>query len=121
MGLRDLRRANFIFTHAFVRHASNACVHYERRSVNMRKSSTVIVTTLALALTFSGAALAAVTHVSGQGISYDPGIALEDARADAVAKCTSQGGEPIEEVYNHLTRANQWIASSIWSCEVPDA
>ena len=64
----------------------------------MRKSSTAIVTTLALALSVSGAALAAVTHVSGQGISYDPGIALEDARADAVSKCTSQGGEPIEEV-----------------------
>ncbi len=75
---------------------------------------------LALSLSVSGAALAAVTHVSGQGISYDPGIALEDARADAVGKCTAQGGEPIEEVYNHLTRANQWIASSIWSCEVPD-
>ena len=68
-----------------------------------------------------GTALAAITHVSGTGISYDPGIALEAARADAVAQCTAQGGEPIEEVYNHLTRANQWIASSIWSCEVPDA
>jgi len=30
-------------------------------------------------------------------------------------------GQPIEEVYNHLTRANQWIASSVWSCEVADA
>ena len=85
----------------------------------MKKPSLAIA--LALFLTASGAALAAVTHVSGQGISYDPGIALEDARADAVGKCTAQGGAPIEEVYNHLTRANQWIASSIWSCEVPDA
>ena len=76
---------------------------------------------MALALFASGTALAAITHVSGTGISYDPGIALEAARADAVAQCTAQGGEPIEEVYNHLTRANQWIASSIWSCEVPDA
>ena len=77
--------------------------------------------TVALALFVSGGAAAAITHVTGQGISYDPGIALEDARADAVGKCASQGGEPIEEVYNHLTRANQWIASSVWSCEVPDA
>jgi len=79
------------------------------------------VAAMALALLASGAASAAVTHVTGQGISYDPGIALDDARADAVAKCTTQGGEPIEEVYNHLTRANQWIASSVWSCEAPDA
>lgn len=76
---------------------------------------------MSLALFASGAAMGAITHVSGSGISYDPGIALEDARADAVSKCTAQGGEPIEEGYNHLTRANQWIASSVWSCEVPDA
>ncbi|HEY1141788.1 MAG TPA: hypothetical protein VGE88_16520 [Lysobacter sp.] len=84
----------------------------------MRK--TWVATAMAIALFASGASTAAITHVSGSGISFDPGIALEDARADAVAKCTSQGGEPIEEVYNHLTRANQWIASSVWSCEVPD-
>jgi len=82
---------------------------------------TGITTALALGLFVSGAASAAITHVTGQGISYDPGIALEDARADAVAKCAANGGEAIEEVYNHLTRANQWIASSVWSCEVPDA
>jgi len=82
----------------------------------MRK--TWVASAMAIALLVSGAATAAITHVSGSGISHDPGIALEDARADAVAKCTAQGGEPIEEVYNHLTRANQWIASSIWSCEV---
>jgi len=80
-----------------------------------------IFAAMALALFASGAASGAVTHVTGQGIGYDPGVALEDARADAVAKCATQGGEPIEEVYNHLTRANQWIASSVWSCEVPDA
>jgi len=82
----------------------------------MRK--TWAATAMAIALFATGAATAAITHVSGSGISYDPGIALEDARADAVAICTAQGGEPIEEVYNHLTRANQWIASSVWSCEV---
>ena len=76
---------------------------------------------MAVALFASGAATAAITHVSGSGISYDPGIALEDARADAIGKCTAQGGEPIAEVYNHVTRANQWIASSVWSCEVADA
>ena len=69
----------------------------------------------------SGHAAAAIVHVSGQGISHDPGIALETARADAIAQCNAQGGTPVVEVYNHLTRANQWIASSIWSCEVPDA
>ncbi|MDR0181545.1 hypothetical protein [Lysobacter arvi] len=84
----------------------------------MRKQAGI---TMALALFASGAVSAAITHVTGSGISYDPGIALEDARADAIAKCTGQGGEPIAEVYQHVTRANQWIASSVWSCEVPDA
>jgi len=32
---------------------------------------------------------------------------------------TAQGGTPLEEGYNHLTRANLWLASSIWECEVP--
>lgn len=85
----------------------------------MKKTTSAIA--LALALSICGSALAAIVHVTGQGISYDPGIALEDARADAVAKCTSQGGTPVTEVYNHVTRANQWIASSVWSCEVADA
>ena len=76
---------------------------------------------MAVALFASSAATAAITHVSGSGVSYDPGIALEDARADAIGKCTAQGGEPIAEVSNHVTRANQWIASSVWSCEVADA
>lgn len=79
---------------------------------------------VAFALTFllsvSGSALAAVVYVSGSGQSYDPGIALENARADAIGKCTAQGGAPVEEVYNHVTRANLWIASSIWQCEVPE-
>ncbi|HZX77984.1 hypothetical protein [Lysobacter sp.] len=85
----------------------------------MKKTTSAIA--LALALSIGGSALAAIVHVTGQGISYDPGIALEDARSDAVAKCTSQGGTPVTEVYNHVTRANQWIASSVWSCEVADA
>lgn len=85
----------------------------------MKKTTSAIA--LALALSICGSALATIVHVTGQGISYDPGIALEDARADAVAKCTSQGGTPVTEVYNHVTRANQWIASSVWSCEVADA
>ncbi len=66
-----------------------------------------------------GSALAAVVYVSGSGTSYDPGIALENARADAVAKCEAQAGTPIEEVYNHVSRNNYWSASSIWTCEVP--
>lgn len=74
---------------------------------------------LALLLPVSGEVLAATVYVSGQGQSYDPGIALENARADAVAKCTAQAGTPVEEVYNHVTRANLWLASSIWTCEVP--
>jgi hypothetical protein len=66
-----------------------------------------------------GAAMAATVYVSGSGQSYDPGIALQNARNDAVAKCSAQGGTPIEETYSHMTRANLWIASSIWSCDVP--
>ena len=73
----------------------------------------------ALLLSASGVASAGVVTVSGQGQSYDPGIALEAARADAIGQCTAQGGTPLEEIYNHLTRANLWLASSIWRCDVP--
>lgn len=83
----------------------------------MRKKTNVVV--LASLLAICGAAHASVVHVTGQGQGYDPGIALEDARADAVDQCTSQGGAPIEEVYSHVTRANLWLASSVWSCAVP--
>lgn len=82
-------------------------------------SKYAIALTMAAALSISGPTMAAPVYVSGQGQSYDPGIALENARADAVAQCTAQGGTPMEEVYNHLTRANLWLASSIWECEVP--
>ncbi len=78
-----------------------------------------IAVALALLLTVAGAAMAAVVHVSGHGVSHDPGIALEDARADAIAQCTAQGGAPVEEVYHHLSWAARWLASSVWSCEVP--
>lgn len=74
---------------------------------------------LALLLSISSAAWAAVVTVSGQGQSHDPGIALQNARADAIARCTAQGGTALEEVFNHVTRANLWIASSIWECDVP--
>ena len=77
-----------------------------------------LATALALLLPV-GAALAATVYVSGSGTSYDPGIALEIARADAVAKCQAQSGTPIEEIYNHVSRNNYWSASSIWTCEVP--
>lgn len=83
----------------------------------MKQVSMALV--LAVLLPLSGAATAAVVTVSGQGQSYDPGIALADARADATAECTAQGGTPLEEIYNHVTRANLWLASSIWRCEVP--
>ncbi len=73
----------------------------------------------ALAVSMPSAVLAAVVTVSGHGQSYDPGIALADARADAVAQCEAQGGTALEEIYNHLTRANLWLADSIWRCEVP--
>jgi hypothetical protein len=78
-----------------------------------------IGTVLALLLALSGSAWAAIVHVSGHGQSHDPGIALENARADAIDQCAEQGGTPVEEVYNHLTRANLWLASSIWECDVP--
>jgi hypothetical protein len=83
----------------------------------MKKYSIAIA--LALLLTIPGAAFAAIVHVSGHGQSFDPGIALEDARDDARAECTGQGGTPVREVYNHLTRANLWLADSIWECDVP--
>lgn len=81
----------------------------------MKKYSAIV---LALLLPI-GAVVAGTVYVSGAGQSYDPGIALEDARADAVAKCEAQSGTPIAEVYNHVTRTNYWNASSIWTCEVP--
>ena len=74
---------------------------------------------LALLLSLSGSAWAAVVFVTGEGQSFDPGIALEDARADAIDQCTAQGGTPLEEVYNHMTRADLWLASSVWRCDVP--
>lgn len=83
----------------------------------IRTSMTAALAALVLALSLP--AMAALVYVTGQGQGYDPGIALEDARADAVARCEAQGGMPVEEVYNHLTRANLWLASSVWSCEVP--
>ncbi|MEZ0471620.1 hypothetical protein [Luteimonas salinilitoris] len=82
----------------------------------MKKYSIAVALALLLPV---GSAMAAVVHVSGHGQSHDSGIALKDARADAIAQCTAQGGTPLEEVYNHLTRANLWLASSIWECEVP--
>ncbi|RPE81954.1 hypothetical protein [Vulcaniibacterium tengchongense] len=84
----------------------------------MKRPAVAAASTLLLSV--SGAALAAVVYVSGHGQSYDPGIALEDARADAVAQCEAQGGTPVEEVYNHLSRGALWLASSVWSCEVPE-
>lgn len=81
-----------------------------------RHSITILLSLLVLA---SGPTLAAVVHVSGHGQSFDPGIALEDARADAAAECVARAGTPIQEVYNHVTRANLWLADSIWTCEVP--
>jgi hypothetical protein len=82
-------------------------------------SKSAIALAMAAALAVSVPAMAALVYVSGQGQSHDPGIALENARTDAVAQCTAQGGTPVEEVYYHLTRANLWLASSIWKCEVP--
>lgn len=66
-----------------------------------------------------GHAAATTVYVTGSGQSHDAGLALEQARADAVAKCTAQSGIPIQEVHNNVTRAALWIASSVWSCDVP--
>lgn len=76
------------------------------------------IAALVLAL-LSPAAFAAVTTVSGHGQSYDYGTAVTDARADAVSQCVAQGGTPLDEVYTHVTRANQWLATVILECEVP--
>lgn len=78
-----------------------------------------IAMSLAFLLSASTVALAGIVTVSGHGQSHDPGVALEDARADAAAKCTAQAGTPVREVYSHVTRANLWLADSIWECEVP--
>lgn len=83
----------------------------------MKRNSFIIAS--ALLLSFSGAALATVVTVTGNGQSYDPGIAMENARADAIAKCTAQGGTPLEEVYSHMTRASLWLASVVMKCDVP--
>ena len=82
----------------------------------MKKHSAAIA--LALVLT-AGSGFAATVYVSGDGLSHDPGIAMADARADAIVKCEAQSGTPIEEVYSHLSRNNYWSASSIWTCDVP--
>ena len=83
----------------------------------MKRYSFVIAS--ALLLSFSGAALAATVTVSGHGQSYDPGIAMDNARADAIAKCTAQGGTPLAEVYSHVTRSSLWLADVVMTCEVP--
>lgn len=83
----------------------------------MKKHAFVIAS--ALLFSFSGAALATVGTVSGHGESYDAGIAMENARADAIARCTAQGGTPLAEVYSHLTRASLWLADVVMSCDVP--
>lgn len=77
------------------------------------------IAAIVLAFWLPIAATAATITVSGHGQSYDPGIAMADARADAANKCAAQGGTPVKEVYSHVTRANLWLADSIWSCEVP--
>ena len=82
----------------------------------MKKRLAAIALALALPI---GTAMAAVVYVSGHGQSHDPGVALEDARADAIGKCEAQVGAPVDEVYHHVTRANLWLADSIWTCEVP--
>lgn len=86
----------------------------------MKRNPVAIVLALLLLITGSAtAATDAVVYVSGHGQSYDPGIALEIARADAIDQCEAQSGTPLGEVYNHVTRANLWLADSIWQCEVP--
>ncbi|MCY1033481.1 hypothetical protein OV207_18660 [Corallococcus sp. BB11-1] len=78
-----------------------------------------IALALMLLLSIPGSALAAVVYVTGSGQSHDPGVALANARADAIAECTAQGGTPVVEVYNHVSRAALWLASSVWKCETP--
>lgn len=83
----------------------------------MRK--TIAALSLPLALPLCGAAFAGVITVSGHGQSHDYATAVADARADAISACTDQGGTPGEEVYSHVTRANEWLADVILRCEVP--
>jgi hypothetical protein len=78
-----------------------------------------IAMALALLLTFSGSAWAAVVTVVGQAVDEDPEVALEAARADAIAQCTAQGGTPLEEVSADLSWWSKWIGTSIWDCDVP--
>jgi len=83
----------------------------------MKKYS--IAMAFALLMGFSGSALAAVVTVTGVGQGFDPLVALDDARVDAQAKCTAQGGTPLQEVFNHITKADIYFASSVWQCDVP--
>jgi hypothetical protein len=82
----------------------------------MKKYATAIV--LAFLVSIPVAALAAVVTVSGHGQSYDYATAMADARADAIAACTAQNGTPLDEVYSHVTRADQWLADVILRCEI---
>jgi hypothetical protein len=52
-------------------------------------------------------------------VNDDPNVALEDARAEAIAGCTAQGGTPLEEVYADLSWWSSWLGTSIWECDVP--
>lgn len=70
-------------------------------------------------LYIGGAAAAAVTYVSGTGRSYDYGAAFAQASADALGKCSAQGGTLGAEVYRNATRGSQWIASIVYQCHVP--
>ncbi|MFL5359195.1 hypothetical protein [Archangium sp.] len=83
----------------------------------MKRNSFVIA--FAFLLSFSGAALATVVTVTGHGQSYDPGLAMDAARTDAIAKCTAQGGTPLDEVYSHMTRSSLWLADVVMRCGVP--
>jgi hypothetical protein len=83
----------------------------------MKKYSIAIA--LALLLALSGSAWAAVVEVIGRGVNDDPNVALEDARAEAIAECTAQGGTPLEEVYADLSWWSSWLGTSIWECDVP--
>lgn len=83
----------------------------------MKLRAIALVATLMLALPL--AAMAEVVTVSGSGQSHDYATAIGNAEADAVAKCSAQGGTPLDIVYTHVTSHAVYYATVVMRCEVP--
>lgn len=83
----------------------------------MKLRALAFAATLMLSLPL--AAMAAVVTVSGNGQSHDYAAALNAAEGDAIAKCSAQGGTPLDIVYTHVTSHAVYYATVVKRCEVP--